>query len=88
MTSTIFFLNLFIAVICEAVSQVAHERQIQKLGEKIGIPNVKTDDSSYGSVVALKTDADVLRLEMKVDKLAQQVELLVHLQTSEKRPSP
>ena len=43
MTTTFFFLNLIIAVICEAVSKVGHERQIAKLGRQIGLPNVKTD---------------------------------------------
>ena len=80
MSSTFFFLNLIIAVICEAVSNVDHERQMQNLSRQTGLPNVKTDDSSFESVVALKTDADLLRLERKVDKLAKQVELLVHLQ--------
>lgn len=81
MTTTLFSLNLIIAVICEAVSKVAHERQIQKLGRQMGLPAVKTDDSSFGSVVAMKTDVDILRLEKKVDKLAKQVELLICLQT-------
>jgi voltage-gated sodium channel len=78
MTTTFFFLNLIIAVICEAVSKVGHERQIAKLGRQIGLPNVKSDDS-FGSVVVMKTDAELLRLEKKVDKLAQQVELLLHI---------
>jgi hypothetical protein len=57
---------------------VGHERQIAKLGRQIGLPNVKSDDS-FGSVVVMKADADLLRLEKKVDKLAQQVELLLHI---------
>ena len=86
MSSSFFFLNLIIAVICEAVSKVAHERQIQKLGRQMGIVNMKSDDSSYGSMAAVKADADLMRLEKKVDKLAQQVELLVHLHTQTHSP--
>jgi hypothetical protein len=82
MSSSFFFLNLIIAVVCEAVSKVAHDRRIQKLGRQIGLPNIKTNDSSFGSVVAMKKDADLLRLEKKMDQLmAQQVEILVALQT-------
>jgi hypothetical protein len=61
MSSTFFFLNLIIAVICEAVSNVdliTAEGQMQKLSRQTGLPNVKTDDSSFESVGALKTDAD------------------------------
>lgn len=87
MTTTFFFLNLIIAVICEAVSKVGHERQIAKLGRQIGLPKVKTDDS-YESDIAMKTDADLLRVEKKVDNLAQQVELLLkHLQAQKKGSS-
>jgi len=87
MSSTFFFLNLIIAVICEAVSNVDHERQVEKLGRQIRLPGAKTEDSSsLGSVVAMKTDADLLRLEKKMDKLAHQVELLVQLQR-QKLPS-
>lgn len=88
MSSTFFFLNLIIAVICESVSNVDHERQLQKLSRQTGLPVVKTDDSSFGSVVALKTDADLLRVERKLDKLAKQVELLVHLQQASSRNMP
>lgn len=80
MSSSFFFLNLIIAVICEAVSKVAHDRQLRKLGRHVGIPIANTEES-LGSAVVMKTDTNMLRLEQKVDKLAQQVELLLHLQT-------
>jgi voltage-gated sodium channel len=89
MTTTFFFLNLIIAVICEAVSKVGHERQINELKRQMGLPNADTDDSSFGSVSdAVKTDAKLSRVENKVDKLAQQVELLLlHHKTPKDAPS-
>lgn len=76
-----------LGVICEAVARVSHDRQFAKLGRQIGLPNSRSDDSSYGSLVAMKTDTDVSRLEKKVDELTRTVQLLLKMQMEKKRTS-
>ena len=84
MTSSFFFLNLIIAVICEAVSKVQQERQMAKLGRQMGLKTVESYDSSEASVVLAKAaETDVSRLERKIDKLAATVDMLVRLQAQQ-----